>query len=58
MEWNMRSKRFLLTLLVNVVWIATLAMDADLFRFMTPYAVTFDTAYCGFESWRRTGNGE
>ena len=58
MNWNLKSKRFLVTLIVNSVWAATLAMNAELFRFMTPYAAAFNAAYCGFESWKPSGTGE
>jgi hypothetical protein len=58
MNWNIKSKRFLVTLIVNCVWAATLAMNMELFKFMTPYAVGFNAAYCGFESWKPSGIGE
>lgn len=56
--WNMRSKRLLVVCFIAAVYVATLCISWDLFRFLTPYAFGFLAAYVGFESWRPTGLAE
>lgn len=61
--WSIRSKRFLFTLIVAAVWIATFVVSAvrkdyEVFRFATPWCLAFIAAYNGFESWRPSGLAE
>ena len=55
MNWNIKSKRFLVVLFASGIYVATLAVNPDLFRFVTPYVFAFWAAYMGFESWRPSG---
>lgn len=52
MNWNMKSKRFLLALMVFGVWVATLVVDKELFQWLTPFALGSVAAWMGFDSWR------
>jgi hypothetical protein len=51
-KWNMKSKRFLLALMVFGVWVATLLTRADLFQWLTPYALGTIGVWMGFDSWK------
>lgn len=55
MKWNLKSKRFLIILVVNAVWIATLLTKDAMFMALTPYVIGLDAGYMGFESWKPTG---
>ena len=54
-NWNMKSKRFFVMLVVLAVWIATLATKDTLFTGLTPYVIGLIAGYMGFESWKPTG---
>jgi len=52
MNWNMKSKRFLLALMVFGVWVATLVIDPEMFKWLTPFALGAVAAWMGFDSWK------
>lgn len=55
MNWNIKSKRFFIILVINAVWIATLLTKDALFMQLTPWVIGIDAGYMGFESWKPTG---
>ena len=55
MNWNLKSKRFFIMLIVNAVWIVCLITKDSLFMQLTPYVIGLNAGYMGFESWKPTG---
>ena len=55
MKWNIKSKRFMLILMIIAVWIATLLTKDALFTGLTPYVFGLIASYMGFESWKPSG---
>ena len=55
MNWNIKSKRFIVVAVINGVWIATLAINHELFRFLTPWVIGFNGGYVIGETWRPSG---
>jgi len=53
MKWTQKRTRLLLVLLLNAVWIATLSIDKELFKFLTPWIVgLINAGYLGVETLR------
>jgi len=55
MNWNIKSKRFFVMLVVLATWLVTLITKDELFMALTPYVFGLIAGYMGFESWRPSG---
>ena len=60
MKWNLRSKRFLVVLLVMVIWcgVGFVAKNWEVFKYMVIPSMSFFGGYVLGETWRPSGSGE
>jgi len=55
MKWNVKSKRYTVVGFVNIMWLITLTVSHELFRFLTPWVMGFNGGYVISETWRPSG---
>jgi len=52
---NFTSKRFIFTTFMTLVYIAMLVWNPETAQHLTPFAYGLIVTYCGWETWRPSG---